>query len=125
MMPPSPPLPLAIRLFGPCEVRLHGEPLPRLHTRKSQWVLALLTLRAGQIVERSWLAGLVWPDQSSATGAGSLRRSLTDLRRALGAEAWRVYSPGRPTLRLDLTGAFADVLAFDAAIARADPASLA
>jgi predicted ATPase/DNA-binding SARP family transcriptional activator/Tfp pilus assembly protein PilF len=125
MMPPSPsPLPLAIRLFGPFEVCLHGEPLLRLHTRKSQWVLALLALRSGQAVERSWLAGLVWPDQPPSKAPGALRRSLTDLRRTLGSEAWRIQSPGRPILRLDLAGAFADVLAFDAAIGRGDPMSL-
>src|SRR5438309_1792308 len=49
--------PLSIRLFGPCEVRVSGDLLPRLSFRKSQSVFALLTLRHGTEVEREWLAG--------------------------------------------------------------------
>jgi hypothetical protein len=33
------------------EVCRLGEPLPRLHSRKGQWLLALLTLRHGRIVD--------------------------------------------------------------------------
>ena len=39
-------LPLTIQLLGPFEVRLHGQPLPRLRSRKGLWLLALLTLRS-------------------------------------------------------------------------------
>ena len=41
-----------------------------------------------------------------------------DLRRALGAEASRLQSPTSRTLRLELSGAAVDVLAYEAAIAR-------
>src|SRR6266851_1158708 len=58
--PPS----LAIHLFGPFEVRLHGAPLPRLRFRKGHWLLALLTLRHGREVERAWLAGTLWPNSA-------------------------------------------------------------
>src|SRR5437667_195674 len=54
--------PLAIRLFGPFEAQLHGAPLRPLRTRKVQWLLALLILRHPGEVERSWLAGLLWPN---------------------------------------------------------------
>jgi predicted ATPase/DNA-binding SARP family transcriptional activator/Tfp pilus assembly protein PilF len=134
--------PLEIRLFGVFEARLHGEPLPRLRTRKGEWLLALLALRAGRETERSWLAGLLWPDSPEPQALQNLRVSLADLRRALGPEAHRLrsqargaaadnaHTPGRPSrgaplaLRLDLSEAIVDVVAFDAAIARHDRAAL-
>src|SRR5262249_42938489 len=54
----------------------------------------------------------------------SLRNSLTDLRHALGPEAFRLRSPTLHTLLLDLSGAEVDVLDFDAAITQGDQASL-
>jgi DNA-binding SARP family transcriptional activator len=117
-------VPLAIHLFGPFEVRLHGQPLPRLRSRKGQWLLALLTLRHGGTVERPWLAGTLWPDSPEAAAFASLRSCLKDLRRALGAEAARLHSPTPRLLALDLEGAQADVVAFDAGIAQGDATSL-
>src|SRR5438270_3916182 len=112
-------VPLALHLFGPFEVRLHGQPLPRLRSRKGQWLLALLTLRHGGEVDRSWLAGTLWPDSPEAAALASLRSCLKDLRRALGAEAARLHSPTARLLALALAGAQADVVAFDAAIGEA------
>jgi predicted ATPase/DNA-binding SARP family transcriptional activator len=108
---------LVIRLFGPFDVRLSGVPLPRLRTRKGEWLLALLTLRQGRDVERAWLAGTLWPESPAARALTSLRRSLNDLRAALGPEAHRLQSPTHRALRLELAGAEVDVTAFDAAIA--------
>jgi predicted ATPase/DNA-binding SARP family transcriptional activator len=112
--------PLTIRLFGPFEVRLRGQPLPRLRSRKGQWLLALLALRHGHEVERAWLAGTLWPDSAEAAAYASLRKSLKDLRRALGAEAGRLRSPSPRTLALDLEEAEADVVAFDHALAQGE-----
>jgi predicted ATPase/DNA-binding SARP family transcriptional activator len=114
--------PLSIRLFGSFEVSVSGQPVPRVRLRKGRAVLALLALRQGGAVEREWLAGLLWPE---SRGTQALRNCLTDLRQALGPQTGRLHAPTSRTLALDLDGAFVDVLAFDAAIARADPASLA
>jgi DNA-binding SARP family transcriptional activator len=116
--------PLVIRLFGSFEAWVHGEPLRRLRTRKGEWLLALLALRDGKDLERDWLAGTLWPESLNEQALLSLRKSLQDLRQALGPETHRLRAPTRPTLRLDLTGADVDALTFDAAIARADAASL-
>ena len=94
--------PLTIHLFGPFEARVNGMPLPRLRTRKGQWLLALLALRHDRDVERSWLAGTLWPDSDEPQALQSLRMALTDLRRALGAEAPRILAPTNSVLRLDL-----------------------
>ena len=116
--------PLSIRLFGAFEVRRSGQPLPPLKFRKSRTIFALLALRHGCEVERDWLAGLLWPEAAQAPALHNLRNCLTDLRQALGPEAGRLRSPTPRTLALDLTGVSVDVLAFDAALARADPDSL-
>ena len=61
-------------------------------SRKGQWLLALLILRHGREIQRGWLAGTLWPDSPEDRAYGSLRISLNDLRRALGAEAHRLRS---------------------------------
>jgi DNA-binding SARP family transcriptional activator len=115
---------LTIRLFGSPEVFVDGVPLAPLHSRKELWPLALLTLRDGRAIERSWLAEMLWPEQPADRSLATLRRELTDLRRALGPAASFLRSPSRSTLRLELPAGAADVTAFDEAIARGDPASL-
>jgi predicted ATPase/DNA-binding SARP family transcriptional activator len=124
------PAPLQVQLFGPFAARVHGSPLAPLRSRKGEWLLALLVLRAGHAIDRVWLAGTLWPDSLEHQALANLRTSLKDLRRALGPEAWRLDAPvhaarGAPRgLALDLMGADVDVIAFDHAIARGDPASL-
>jgi predicted ATPase/class 3 adenylate cyclase len=117
--------PLSIHLLGPFEVCVNGVPLPRARFRKGHLLLALLALRSGCEVERAWLAGLLWPESPEPQALKSLRSSLTDLRLALGPEAGRLRSPTSHALALGLSGAEVDVLAFDAAVARGDTASLA
>jgi DNA-binding SARP family transcriptional activator len=113
---------LTIRLFGSFEARLGDEPLPRLRTRKGQWLLALLALRPGADIERVWLAGVLWPESAEAAALANLRSVLKDLRHALGEESHCLRCPATRTLSLGL--AAVDVREFDAAIARGDAASL-
>src|SRR5688572_21898472 len=97
--------PLAIRLLGTFEVQVGGQPMRRVRTRSVEWLLALLVLRHGRDIPRSWLAGTLWPESDAASGLHNLRRNLLELRQALGAEAARLRTPNRATLGLDLTGA--------------------
>jgi predicted ATPase/DNA-binding SARP family transcriptional activator len=122
MGPPNEEMaPFTIRMFGPMEVRIHGQPRLRLRYRKSAWVLALLALRRGAEVEREWVIGNLWPESG---GSQSLRNCLSELRRALGPEENRLRAPLPRFLSLDLSGASVDVLAFDDACRRGDPLSL-
>lgn len=105
-----------ITLFGPIQVLIEGQPLPQLRSRKSLWLLALLTLRHDRPVEREWLAGTLWPDVNQTRAFSNLRPVVSELRQALGSQAHRIQSPNRSTLRLNLTGTDVDVRAFDAAI---------
>jgi predicted ATPase/DNA-binding SARP family transcriptional activator len=108
---------LDIRLFGPFETWVRGRPLRPLRTRKGQWLLALLSLRHGHDVPRDWLAGLLWPDSQESQLLSNLRRTLTDLRDALGEEASSLQSPTAKTLRLDLCrDVWVDVADFDDAV---------
>ncbi len=120
-----PEAPLTMRLFGPLEVRLQGESLSHLRSRKVAWTLALLVLRHDRSVERDWLAGTLWPDATAPSARYYLRRSLSDLRRALGAEAWHITAPARHVVALDLSGADVDLVCFDEAVRRDDATSLA
>ena len=85
--PPDPssmaPPPLGIQLFGPLRVTVRGEPMPRVRTRSVEWLLALLTLRHGRAVDRSWLAGTLWPESSGRQALENLRADLVRLRKAL------------------------------------------
>jgi non-specific serine/threonine protein kinase len=113
--------PVAVRLFGTFEVRLHGTPLRPLRVRKGEWLLALLILRHPTPMDRAWLAGLLWPDSAETRALNSLRVTLSDLRSALGPERERLCSPTPQTLHLDLAGAWVDLLEFDAAVASGRP----
>jgi DNA-binding SARP family transcriptional activator len=122
--------PILLRLFGPFEVLLNGRPLPRLRTRKGEWLLALLALRAGRGLDRAWLADTLWPETPLSQALLNLRVSLNDLRRALGSEAACLGAAEerergrRRILRLDPAGVAVDVVASDAAVARGDAAAL-
>src|ERR671930_324121 len=88
----------AISLFGPFQVQQHGKPIEGLRSRKGHQLLALLVLRHGAEVERSWLAGVLWPERSEPQALASLRNSLKELRRALADAADRLLSPTSRTL---------------------------
>src|SRR5882724_3516234 len=112
-------LPLEIRLLGGFDARVDDHPLPPLRSRREQWLLALLVLRQDRDTSRDWLAATLWPDNDAPQARFYLRKALSNLRQALGPEAGRLLSPTSRTLRLDIIGAFADVVAFDSALARA------
>jgi len=91
-------LPLKIRLFGSVEVEVRGEALPKLRSRSELWLLALLALQQDRPVSRMWLAQSLWPfpDHAADQAAYNLRRALTNLRKALGAESYRLNPLLRP-----------------------------
>ncbi|WP_394793418.1 ATP-binding protein [Armatimonas sp.] len=113
---------LKLRFFGAWKAYLGEEPLAPLRSRKGDWLLALLAMRS-DAVSRSWFAGTLWPESEESRALLYLRRELMYLRKALGHESDRLLSVGR-ALQLDLAGVDCDLLAFDAAIARGDEASL-
>jgi predicted ATPase/DNA-binding SARP family transcriptional activator len=113
-----------ITLFGQFSARVHGKPLSGLRSRKGEWLLALLALNHRREVDRDWLAGTLWPESLGRQARANLRLCLTDLRQALGDQAYRLQSPTSRTLCLDLTAAEVDIVAFDQAIADQTPRAL-
>jgi predicted ATPase/DNA-binding SARP family transcriptional activator/uncharacterized protein HemY len=107
---------LTLRFLGNFGVWVGQEPLPKLRSRQGVRLLALLALRASRTVERAYLAETLWPKNTTDAGLALLRRSLTDLRGALGTESPRLQSPTKHTLRLDLSqGVFFDCVVFESA----------
>ena len=123
-MPDIPANPLVLHLFGPLELFVNEQPVPRPRARAGQWILALLALRQEHPIERTWLASLLWPESSHEHALYNLRRNLTDIRQLLGPEGNRLFAPTPRTLCLDLDGAYCDVLRFDGLIKQADSGAL-
>lgn len=106
---------LLLRFFGSFQANLGNQPVAPPRAKKVLLLLLILALRGGKPLDRTYLAGTLWPDSGDSDGAMNLRRALSDLRQWLGPEAERLQSPTRPTVSLSLTNATVDVLAFDEA----------
>ena len=75
---------LSVRLFGAPEI-LDGDRAVAVDTRKAIAVLAVLAVDR-RAVRRDTLAALLWPEASQDRARGTLRRTLSSLRTALGAD---------------------------------------
>lgn len=105
---------LQIRLLGKVEIVIANAPPPLFRGKSGQWLMGILALHANRPVERDWLAGTLWPDSAPDQGRANLRRTLTDVRRALGNAASHLTNPSPHTVSLGLAESEADVLAFRA-----------
>lgn len=103
---------LDLRLFGPIEVTVAGEPAPT-PPPKELALLAYLALRASP-ESRSELHELLWPDG----GKGGLRVALSRLRSLPGSANWLFTERHMVEVRSD-----SDVARFEAALASGDPRS--
>ncbi|MBU1305242.1 MAG: hypothetical protein KKF33_06955 [Alphaproteobacteria bacterium] len=81
---------LRIYLLGPFQiVGPDGRDLtPRRH--KANALLAMVAVAERGQRARSWLCSRLWSDRSQEQALGSLRQSLTDIRRAIGDD-WQRY----------------------------------
>lgn len=114
-----------LRLLGSFSLSINGKPLPPLRTRKGQWLLALLALRPGRPSDRSWIAGMLWPDSLEEQSLCNLRRALTDLRSALGPASNRITAPTPRSLALEMcAGDSVDIYRFQQLAERTDTAAL-
>lgn len=82
------------RILGPLEVlAADGEPLA-LGGQKQRAVLALLLLRANQVVSTDFLVDALWGEHPPRTATTSLQNSISALRRILGADLLVTRAPG-------------------------------
>ncbi|MFF0018639.1 BTAD domain-containing putative transcriptional regulator [Streptomyces sp. NPDC005374] len=114
---------MEFRLLGPLEV-IHDRQLCTPHAPKVKKVLALLLLRANQVVSLDTLIEELWGDQSPQTAITTtqtyiyhLRRSLT---RVVGPEkAEEIVRTAAPGYVLSVADHEVDIKQFDTLIARA------
>lgn len=104
---------LTIRLLGSFEARLGAGPPVSLPTKKARALLAYLAARPAQARSRDEIAELLWGARADEQARGSLRRTLSDLRKALpfADGAWLV-SDG-DTVKLDERSIEVDVAQFE------------
>jgi predicted ATPase/DNA-binding SARP family transcriptional activator/Tfp pilus assembly protein PilF len=81
------------RLLGPLEVYDGGEAL-RLGSPKQRALLALLLLRANEVVSREAAIDALWPDDPPERAAQSLQVYVHGLRKALGHERIELRGTG-------------------------------
>lgn len=84
---------LTIRLLGSLEVERDGVRVP-IGGQKQRAVLALLALRAGEVVPTEVLIDRLWGESPPRTASTSLQNAVSQLRKAIGAEAVVTRSPG-------------------------------
>ena len=110
--------PLTLQLFGTFQARQGNTPLPGLHRREGERLLAYLVLNAGEPVASRELARRFWPAEAQLnTGEQgdfpNVRQAIRALRQALGTDGDRLSRPTRATILLNLEGTQTDVLDFD------------
>src|ERR1700755_2909290 len=81
---------LTVRLLGSFEARLDAGPPIQFPTRKARALLAYLAICPGRAHSRDEVADLLWSMRDDEQARGSLRRTLSDLRKSLGDLDWLV-----------------------------------
>ena len=78
---------LSIRLLGPMQVTLDGQPVTRFETEKVRALLAYLAVEADRPHRRDFLAEMLWPERPKGAATANLRHTLASLRRAISETA--------------------------------------
>ena len=85
---------LVVRLLGPVEV-VDGDGVPRvIGSALRRTLLALMALRAGEVVTADWLLERAWDREPPESGLRALRFHISRLRNELGTEEMIETRPG-------------------------------
>ena len=109
-----------MQLFGLFKAEQFGQPLPDITLNNANRLLCFLVLQEGCPAQATWIAEALWPRTQSIE---SLRKSIQQLRKALGDEAHRIHTQNG-VISLDLNGVDLDLATFDAQVAKGDDCSL-
>ena len=104
---------LTIRLFGGFEARLDAGPAAAFPTKKARALLAYLAARPAQAHSRDTIAELLWGAHADEQARGSLRRTLSDLRKAVPLDDGEWLVSDGDTVRLDSRSIDVDVAQFE------------
>jgi DNA-binding SARP family transcriptional activator len=110
---------LSIRLLGPLEVTVAGQPVV-VDTRKALAIVALVAAD-GRPFARDELAAMFWPEADDEAARGALRRTLSALRTAVGVSGLVI---GRAQVALDRTAAWVDLAELERLMASSRPTDL-
>src|SRR6185437_7152997 len=94
---------MQIRLLGPVDVVVRGEPRP-VHGLRRKAVLAVLALHGGGVVSTGQLTDAVWGDAAPPTAVNSLQTHVSYLRGVLGAKTAILARPPGYVLPLPSDG---------------------
>lgn len=75
---------LQIFCLGDFRVDLDGVTISGFDTEKTRALLAYLAVESGKPIRRSFLAGLLWSDETEERSLHNLRQTISYLRKALG-----------------------------------------
>jgi len=103
---------LELKLLGPFEVEARALVL-RIPSLRRRALLAYLATRTDGRESRERLVALLWADAGSESGRHSLRQSLLELKRDLGAEAAALLLSDRSHVVLDVTQVAVDAVLFE------------
>jgi class 3 adenylate cyclase len=106
---------IEFRVLGPLEVLVGGRAL-ELKRRKQRSLLALLLLRAGEVLSTDHLVEELWAGTPPKAAVGSLQNLVSELRKALGRETVLTREPG---YLLDVDQDRIDLHQFERLVARA------
>src|SRR5262245_33303446 len=115
---------LAIRLLGGFDARLGEGPPLAFPTKKARALLAYLAVDPGRTHSRDEIAELLWGARGDEQARGSVRRTLSDLRKLLpDAPAEWLVSDG-DALKLSADNLDVDVASFERLAGDGTPAAL-
>ena len=106
---------LEFRLLGTLEVHRDGQAVP-IPGRNARALLALLLIRAGEVISTDRLVHELWGEAPPRTAVASLQNAVSQLRRALVEDVVETR-PGGYALRVD--PARIDTVAFERSLAAA------
>ncbi|MEP7335320.1 MAG: BTAD domain-containing putative transcriptional regulator, partial [Actinomycetota bacterium] len=106
---------LEFRILGSLEVLDEGRPVA-LSGQKQRALLALLLLRANDVVPAERLIELLWGENAPRTAATSLQNFVSQLRKAIGPEVLETRAPG---YRLNVEPRQLDLSRFEQLVRRA------
>lgn len=105
-------------IFGPSRLRFP--------TRKTGLLFAFLAIQPGYIASREKLKSIFWDDRSEQQASGSLRRSLSDIRRIIGDDEFdSILIASKAEVLLSPERCVVDVVEFEKLAASSDENELA
>ena len=115
---------LTIHLLGSFEARAGSGSPALLPTKKARALLAYLAYRPGAPRSRDEVAALLWGNRGDEQARGSLRRTLSDLRKALPSMETEWLVTDGDALLVNANAVRVDVAEFERLAARTDHAAL-